>query len=400
MVIEQSLSGQENAERTTYFRLIDALLHLWAEAPAESLSLRAIVRAAAASPSAIHYHFGDLEHLYVTASETALACAREWMAAQLALSAPLAGTAVPLALQASLITTTIADWTTGQRRLALAQRHAPSTAWHVVWDGFWQRLAAQLGLAPHGARLTLFAAGEAARHLLVWNPPLDRALLEETVTALLLWLEHRTLGAETVRQAHRAAASAAYRPPQAEAKRLTGAIAEAAGALLAEGGHAAVTFRAVAERAGVTLGTVIHHCGTKSALLEAALHRLYEREALRDNPALFVAQTFPPAVMLEALLGKVLAGQQPVLRAYDEIERAIANGADFAPLRGVVRSMEDPSGSWSLQQLLGGQTPPASLVAAFSAIVRGIGWQVDHADLPPDALRRSAQDALAAFLKG
>jgi AcrR family transcriptional regulator len=405
MVMEQSQIGEINGTKTTYFRIIDALLAAWGEEPSESFSLRGVARAAGVSPSAIPYHFGDFDHLYLVASQAALDEARAWMAARLALTAPLAaaGGPVPLALQAALISAAIADWTQDQRRLAMALRHAPGREWLAAWTGFWQDFAAQVGLAQHASRLALFAAGEAARHLLVWNPPLSRALLEETVTALLAWLEQGRLGADTVRQVHRAAAAAAYRPPEAEPKRLTAEIAEAAGALLAEGGHAAVTFRAVAERAGVTLGTVIHHCGTKSELLEAALHRLYRREALRDDPAQFIARTIAPPVMLGHLLGTVLAGQQPVLRAFDEIELAIYNGAEFSPLRGVIRSMEDPSGAWALQQMLGGQTPPASLVAAFSAITRGIGFHAAHGVGAAEAaagpaLEIMAREALSPFV--
>lgn len=406
LVTRKSQGGPENVGKTTYFRLIDALLDTWAIAPAESLSVRTVVRAAGAAPSAIHYHFGNLEHLYSEASQVALTEAQAWMAARLAAIGTLGGAAVPspvpMALQASIITATIAEWTGQQRRLAMALRHAPSAQWHAAWRAFWQQLAATLGLERYAPTLAFFAGGESARHLLVWNAPLDRALLEETVAALLGWLNDRSLGSDAVRSAHQALARVGYRGPPHGDRGETAAIAQAAATLLAEGGHAAVTFRAVADQAGVTLGKVIHLCGTKSELLDAALHRLYEREALRGDRAQFVAQTFAPEVIFDRLLRSVLSGQQPVLRAYDEIELAIYNGPEFAALRGIVRSMDDPSGSWALQQMLGGRQPPAALVAAYSAIIRGIGYAVEQADTPKDGdageIAVPARQALAPFL--
>jgi AcrR family transcriptional regulator len=174
-------------------------------------------------------------------------------------------------------------------------------------------------------------------------------------------------------------------------------IEQAAADLLAAKGHSGVTFRAVAARGGVTLGKVIHLCGAKSELLRRALHRLYEREALGGDREQFMARSFPPQVMLDYLLAAIIAGDQPVLRAYDEIECAIYNGDEYAALRGVVRSMEDPSGAWTLEQMLAGAKPPGSLVAAFSAVIRGVGYQARSRKL--DAKFESeAYDMLSSFL--
>jgi AcrR family transcriptional regulator len=301
-------------------------------------------------------------------------------------------------LQASLIASTIVDWTVDARRLAMAARCAPSAGWQSAWENFWTRLAASIGLGDHAATLAAFAAGESARHLLVWNPPLDRALLEETATALVLWLTERRFAPDPVRASHQRLAREGYaRPAPRHDDALAATIQEAAADLLAEQGHAGVTFRAVAARAGVTLGKVIHLCGTKSELLRGALHRLYEREALGGDRAEFEAQRLAPEVVLALLLEAVLSGQQPVLHAYDEIERAICNGTEHSDLRGVVRSMEDPSGTWALKQMLGGHVPPGALVAAFSAIIRGIATRVIYGGYSKDDLRSYALLALQPF---
>jgi hypothetical protein len=67
-------------------------------------------------------------------------------------------------------------------------------------------------------------------------------------------------------------------------------------------------------------------------------------------------------------------------------------------LRGLVRAMDDPSGTWALQQMLGGMRPPASLVAAFSGIIRGIGYRAVHGGLEEGDLLSGARMALRPFL--
>lgn len=397
IVVNRSGNGQEIDGKPTECRLIDALLRMWAEEPADRIAVRALVQEAGAAQAAIHYHFGDLERLYSEASKVALTRAEGWMADRLALLAPLAGETLAPGLQAALLADTIADWTGGQRRLAIAARRVPGPGWERAEQAFWTRLAAIIGLGDQAATIACFARGEAARHFLVWTPPLDRALLEETTAALVIWLAERRFVRETVRPFHRALARRGYSEPvQVSAPEIAG-IAGAAADLLAERGHAGVTFRAVAARGGVTLGKVIHVVGTKAQLLALALHRLYEREALGDAREDFVARTIPPQEMLGHLMAAVLGGSQPVLRAYDEIELAICNGSEFHPLRGVVRSMEDPSGTWALTQMLGGTVPPASLVAAFSAVIRGVGFSTRHAEPDSDSAGR-ALSALAPFL--
>lgn len=398
IVAMDSESGHEFDRKSTHSRLIDTLIALWAEMPIDQVSVRAVVHHAGAALSAIHYHFENIERLYLAASDAALERAKAWMMTQRLSLAPLAGQPLNVSLQASILTSLIADWTVTQRPLAIAARRAPSAAWLAAQEGFWQDAARAIGLSDHAATIACFANGEAARHLLVCHPALDRALLEETVTALLAWLAERRLIPETVRPVHQANARARYHAPMRGADPEFVAVAGAAADLLARKGHAGITFRAVATEAGVTLGKVIHLFGSKSELLRCALHRLYEREALGDRPALFVAQSLPPDTLMEHLLTAVLTGKQPVLRAYDEIELAIYNGAEFHTLRGMVRSMDDPSGAWALQQLTQQPLAPGSLIAALSAVIRGIGF---HASLAADdiaVIEDFARQALRPFV--
>jgi AcrR family transcriptional regulator len=390
--------GHINQLKSTQSRLVDTLIALWADLPIDQLSVRSVIHHADVALSAIHYHFGNLERLYLAASDTALERAKVWMTAQRLSLASFAGQPLPSSLQASILTSLIADWTMTQRPLAIAARRAPSAAWLAAQDGFWQDAAHAIGLSDHATTIACFAHGETARHLLVCHPALDRALLEETVAALLAWLAEARLVPETTRPAHQAHARAGYHAPMRGADPHFMTVAGAAADLLSRKGHAGITFRAVATEAGVTLGKVIHLFGSKSELLRCALHRLYEREALGDQRDLFVAQSLPPQAMMEHLLKAVLTGRQPVLRAYDEIELAIYNGAEFHTLRGMVRSMDDPSGAWALKQLSLQPFVPGSLVAAFSAVIRGLGFRASLAADDPVAIEDFARRVLRPFV--
>ncbi|MER5553975.1 TetR family transcriptional regulator [Streptomyces sp. NPDC002793] len=63
-----------------------------------------------------------------------------------------------------------------------------------------------------------------------------------------------------------------------------GLIADAALSLLAERGMRGLTHRAVDERAGLPQGSTSNHARTRQALLETAVRRLAEREALMLAP--------------------------------------------------------------------------------------------------------------------
>lgn len=395
----ESKFDQIIATEPTKSRLIDAMLASWAGLPADAISVRTIVRMAESAQSSIHYHFGNMERLYLSASHAALGAAQDWMEAHLARLDLLKEEELPASLQASIITSLIAEWTGAQRRLAMAWRHAPDADWQVAWERFWNELASLIGLGDRAPTIACFAAGEAARHLLVWQPSLDRALLEETVDAFVLLLRNDRPGPDLVRPVYRALIGQRHDAPQPPSDAAADRITAAAATLLAEQGHAGVTFRAVAARAGVTLGKVVYVYGTKSALLHAALHGLYEREALRGNPESMLARRVAPKEMLSQVIEAVIGGRQPVLLAYEEIERAIYNGPDHAALRGMVRAMEDPSGSWALQQLQSGSVPTASLVAGFSATIRGIGYRASHGGHSPDEMRSYAQVALQPFMR-
>lgn len=72
--------------------------------------------------------------------------------------------------------------------------------------------------------------------------------------------------------------------------------------LVAEGGIQALRVRAVADRAGVAIGTVQHHFGTKDEMVTAAFERVVSRVEERLGPALGTPQLRRLRVLLRELV--------------------------------------------------------------------------------------------------
>jgi AcrR family transcriptional regulator len=78
-------------------------------------------------------------------------------------------------------------------------------------------------------------------------------------------------------------------------------ILDAALRLLAQGGISAVSMRAVAREAGVSLGLVNYHYDDKTSLIRAALHRIEEQDVAITDPDPALA----PEERLRAALARV-----------------------------------------------------------------------------------------------
>ncbi|KUF13501.1 TetR/AcrR family transcriptional regulator [Streptomyces silvensis] len=104
------------------------------------------------------------------------------------------------------------------------------------------------------------------------------------------------------------AATALRRTPvqRRSAERLT-RILDACAALLDEVGYEDLTTRAVAERAGVPIGSVYRFFGNKRAMADALAHRNLERYAERVTRRLAAARTANWRTALDAVLDEYVA---------------------------------------------------------------------------------------------
>ena len=145
-------------------------------------------------------------------------------------------------------------------------------------------------------------------------------------------------------------------------------LRDAALALFADRGYAATTVRAIAERAGVTPGLVVHHYGTKEALRDAVDRYVLASitAAFADLPAISRDDDHL-AIRLQGF--RVLFQERPYMGRY--IRRSLlesTDGADalfdqivtvsrdlFAPLRaaGLAKPTDDPDAQVLLAMLVG-----------------------------------------------
>lgn len=267
-------------------RLVEACLTQIAESGIAGATARAIASRADASASAINYHFDSIERLYGVAQQQAIVEARAWLVARLA--AIERGAPWPEAAFPAFAASVIDEWCSSRRRLAQAEAcDSAAMAWRVsatagqwmsLWDGFWtaalSRFSLPVELAPVAGAIL---QSERFGHLARWRSPYDRAGLEEVcvrLTARLSGNAELLARPSPWRTAAEALSQQATTFPP-----LTGAAARVAQAVVEavdEGGEGALTHRAAALGAGLSLGAVTYHFPTRASLMAAGYAWLYQ----------------------------------------------------------------------------------------------------------------------------
>lgn len=379
---EMSKIRKEKDTSSASSRLIAACIESWGSLPADSISVRSIANLAGTSPSAIDYHFGNIERLYVAAQEVALEQAKCWLDQRIAQLQPLDAVNLSLDNQISVIATVMDNWAADCRALAWAAVEAasrarhngalePHAAWLRLWRTTWQRIANIIGASNLGDRLFLFHQGEGPLHLLNANRALDRGLLQESLGLLLAPTTSASSQQGRIRRAYIHAHGAQNIPtavqPKADETRNT--VESAAAAILCANGLAALNYRSVAARAGCTLGQVSWVYKSKSQLVEGAFLRLYFDMAMVSKPSTRPA----PGIAMEETIEALTSGPQPLLTALNDIVTHIARDKDRATLRESFRVFPDPGAQWLLAWLLDMSEDACDDTAAvFASLCRGI----------------------------
>ncbi|PZU62161.1 MAG: hypothetical protein DI552_00820 [Brevundimonas sp.] len=256
-----------------------------AESGPAGATARSVGARAGVSGSAINYHFGSIERLYGSAQAEAVRRASLWLDQRL--NDVAAGEPWPFEAFPAFAADLIDSWSDAP---VLAQAEAsaflqaawePSeaaAAWLRLWDAFWARALPRFSLdADHGSIVAAVLHSERLGHLVRWRRPHDRAGLEEVcarlvgrVTGDTALLARQTPWREGAEALSRQAVDFPVLAPAAAR------IAESVVAAVDEGGEAALTHRAVAAAAGVSLGAVTHHFPTRTALAEAGYAWLYD----------------------------------------------------------------------------------------------------------------------------
>ena len=265
-------------------KLLAAILGRWESHGASGISARSVALAAGVQMSAIYHHFGDLGRLLETAQELARSQAAKWCEAILEMVDDVSGPAA----MAPLLAATVDEWCEQQRTLAFAWREAQLTAlrdpatstsaalWTQLWRKFWSEICNRLGLSDMGDLTAWMFDGLCAVHLIRWRRITDRASLDELCHGWAAWMEGKMGAAgEWFEAAQREVRKMG--PPQEYGDDTAHAISEAAARVVSRNGAAALTHRAVAAEAGLTLGVVSYKFRTSGNLLQAAFDAIYRR---------------------------------------------------------------------------------------------------------------------------
>ncbi|WIW90755.1 TetR/AcrR family transcriptional regulator (plasmid) [Sphingobium sp. V4] len=356
--------------------LVDTVLAIWMERGTGEMSARSIGSAAGFSPSALYYHFDDIERLYEAAQERAVAMGQSWCDAKLAMLDEACGADAPSAdALGPVLAALIDDFCTQERMTAFAWRECQMLAgrsarfatlserWDAVWRHFWQQVCAHFDMADKAELCRHFFDGESGLHLMRWNRAADRASLDEMAAAWVGWLMGELPRHAPWRRSLMARAIGSGGLDKPDGLRLD--IARAAAALLADGGVGAITHRAVAAATGLTLGVVSHNCRRTDDLLRLAYGEVYrsltsEREEMsdRDGPSVAPVSDLPARLQL---------------RAIDELILAVARGRTDAALTLQLRYLRGITSRQALVDRVALRGEAFDLLAAvYSSAMMGV----------------------------
>lgn len=266
-------------------KLLSAVLEIWSNEGHDAASARQLAVKAGVPVSSIYHHFGSLEQLFVLAQEQAQAAASRWCADRLEQLADFPAT--PQGFPA-FFSGVVDDWVQERRELAFAWREGhllrtesdagaqSRSDWCKLWRCFWEDACARFDLSHAVDLVDRLFENESFQHMLEWRRAVDRAGLDELARGIGTWLVGDPAPESPWRDFAREQALAAGRNDPGH-DGTTARIARAAAALIEQAGPVGVTHRAVAEKAGLTLGVVSHKLRTKAELLLAGFEAIYAR---------------------------------------------------------------------------------------------------------------------------
>ncbi|MEZ0070943.1 TetR/AcrR family transcriptional regulator [Planotetraspora sp. GP83] len=198
----------------------------------------------------------------------------------------------------------------------------------------------------------------------------------------------------TAREAVGGDPAAPGRRRQERALRRRGALLDAAVALLAEGGFAAVTHRAVAQRAGIPLAATTYYFSSRDELVAQAFGLLVDRELTQMRASLNAMRDRSPE-RLAQVLADAYAHDRP--RQLGLWELYLQAGRDPA-LQGIARKWTDGCEE-IVASVLGraGYACGRSEVRFVTTLLSGL-WLEDVVEARPEG-RERARDVVARALK-
>ncbi|MCT2398725.1 TetR family transcriptional regulator [Novosphingobium mangrovi (ex Huang et al. 2023)] len=408
-IVTALMNCPESVAESSYDRFVSAVMEQWETQGTAGISARQISVATGVPVSSIYHYFGSMEQLLDVSQKAALASAKGWCDEQLQQLAGFAG--APDAFP-GFFAQIVDGWAHEQRRLAFAWRECQllalrnasfgevSKGWDNLWAGFWSEVARIFGLGRGRIVIERVFENESFLHMIRWRRMIDRAALDETARALGAWLSGSPTPAAPWREFAREEAIRSM-PSLPERDETAARIVAVAAELIGISGVARLTHRAVAERAGLTLGTVSHKFRTKSALIEAAFEGIYTAnlERIHGKPSSLPAfDTRNPQAVRDSLTDMICRGASS--RGGDELFVAVARDPSLSPFGAQLRYLRGRSSRGVLQAIVGAGreigTVEAALFSSFSASQIRV-----YANMAPDLVEarvREEWDVLLGFL--
>lgn len=395
--------SKEIAENSSQNRLILAILEQWEALGSAGISVRQISLAADAPISSIYHHFGSLERLFYTAQGVALEHARQWCDAQLAQIPGFAGG--PAAI-GPFFAQIVDAWTQEQRRLSFAWRECQllalesellreqSMRWDRLWAEFWDDVGYRFAIGPERIVVARTFENESLMHMIRWHRLVDRAALDELGATLAAWLAGSTVPPSPWRDFAQDAAVRSMPTLLARDETATRIMASAS-ELIGTIGVGSLTHRAVAQRAGLTLGTVSHRFKTKSALVEAAFEGIYgamvERMEAGENES--AASPVLDMLVKWSLKAITMSARE---RGRSELFLATARDAGLSQFGAQLRYLRGRTSGRAIEAAIG---PNCRLTHTESALFSGfLSSQIRcFADLPYADARGRVEAELATL---
>ena len=391
----------EIQEKSSFDRLILAVLASWEDQGGEAISARQLCNQAGTPVSSLYHHFGSLEQLIACSHEAAQTRARLWCERWIG---DLGTFEAPPSALGGFFAAVVDDWTGNQRNLAFAWREGQlwrtesNTAaqvregWRKLWADFWQVACARFGLGDRAWMVERFHDAESFNHMIRWRRPVDRAGLDEFAHGVAAWVNGERPPASPWRDLARDAAIAGA-PVSPDLDATTMRVAAAAAALIEESGPTAITHRAVAERAGLTLGVVSHKLRTKAELLQAGFESVYLDAVARfreRRPSIAAGDTGAALDAVADLLAASLGG-----RGMDALCLAVARDPALEAFGLQLRYMRGTTSRGLLALLRPEMDAPSHLEAALlSAFLTGVGRRLANAS-PEEATPTIRQEVEA-----
>ena len=327
---------------------LDLALDLIVQSGLKGLSLRSLAQKAGISASLLNYRYGSRDALARQALTKACARSADAWTGRTAtfLAEDITPADLPAIFDAIVLETVVsghreamAAWICQAKAVRYGLYQDIASQWHADCTAFWKAILARAGLADELAPGVCAVLIGACRIGLITRPtPAASAWLHDVVQRISDRLLRRpaqrpgdSLWRAQIERNLLADQPAA--PPDSTST--PDRIIDAAAALISESGPDALTHRAIAERAGVSLSSTTHHFRSLEEILLNTFRAIYDRLCQETIEATRPAGKMSIAKLLDSLSMRIDADtsdRERRVMAMDEIILAAARRPETQPI--------------------------------------------------------------------